>query len=195
MTAAPEGSTTGGALRPVPIQELRPLADGRAWSIAQHLEGLSSLTPVRGQVRAVHRGSVLEVEGEAETIVTLCCDRCLQQYNHPLHVRTRELLWLADPASAHDQDALAEEGDALLSIAGDQLLEDLGEGIDPSGNFDPGHWTFEQLSLQLPLVNRCGPDCPGPVSWGHDPAAGDPRWSALATLRPPQEPAESPQRQ
>ncbi|MFO8238333.1 MAG: DUF177 domain-containing protein, partial [Prochlorococcaceae cyanobacterium] len=48
---------------------------------------------------------------------------------------------------------------------------------------DPGHWTFEQLSLQLPLVNRCGPDCPGPASWGSVATAGDPRWSALAALR------------
>lgn len=184
MTAGPEGSTSGDALRPVPIQELRPLAEGRSWTVAQHLDALASLTPVRGWVRAVHRGSVLEVEGEAETIVTLCCDRCLQHYNHPLGFRTRELLWLGDPASASAQASLGEEGEAVLAIAGDELVDDLGEGIDPLGSFDPGHWTFEQLSLQLPLVNRCGPDCPGPASWGHGPPLGDPRWSALGGLRP-----------
>jgi uncharacterized protein len=183
MTGGTQGSTSGDGLRPVPIQELRPLAEGRSWTLEQHLEGLASLTPVRGRVRAVHRGSVLEVEGEAETIVTLCCDRCLQHYNHPLDFRTRELLWLGDPARASGQAGLWQEGEAVLAIAGDELLDDLGEGIDPAGSFDPGHWTFEQLSLQLPLVNRCGPECPGPASWGHRPMAGDPRWSALAALR------------
>jgi uncharacterized protein len=186
MTPGPEGSTSGQALRPVPIQDLRPLAEGRSWTVDQHLSGLTSLTPVRGRVRAVHRGSVLEVEGEADTIVTLCCDRCLQQYNHPLEFRTRELLWLGDPAGAGGQAGLDNQGEAVLALAGDELPEDLGEGIDPTGSFDPGHWTFEQLSLRLPLVNRCGADCPGPASWGHGDPAGDPRWSALAALRPPQ---------
>lgn len=193
MTAGPEGSPSHDRLRAVPIQELRPLAEGRSWAVDQHLDGLSSLTPVRGRVRAVHRGSVLEVEGEAETIVTLCCDRCLQQYNHPLGFRTRELLWLEDPAAAEIPVGLGQEGDAVLAIAGDDLPEDLGEGIDPSGSFDPGHWTFEQLSLRLPLVNRCGADCSGPASWGHGGETGDPRWSALAALRPPQ--AEPPPEQ
>ena len=49
-------------------------------------------------------------------------------------------------------------------------------------SFDPERWLFEQLSLQLPLVNRCGADCPGPARWSSDPAAGDPRWAALARL-------------
>ena len=67
--------TSGDDLRPVPIQELRLLAEGRRWQVDQHLSELQSLTPVRGSLSAVHRGNVLELAGEATTIVTLCCDR------------------------------------------------------------------------------------------------------------------------
>jgi uncharacterized protein len=189
MAASAEGFQAGSRLRPVAIQELRALAEGRSWVVAEHLQDLSTLTPVRGRVRAVHRGPVLEVEGEAETIVTLCCDRCLQHYNHPLHFRTRELVWL-EGAGAQEPATTVQEGEAVLAINAEALDGDPGEGIDPAGSFDPGHWTFEQLSLQLPLVNRCGPDCPGPASWGHGDAGVDPRWAALAALQPPKEPTD-----
>jgi uncharacterized protein len=197
MAGSPGGHAEGSALTPVPIQDLRALAEGRAWTVEQHLEGLTTLTPVRGQVRAVHRGTVLEVEGEAETIVTLCCDRCLQHYNHPLSFSTREFLWMRRPGADPDAPAALEAATALpdldpssLSLHGvpgdggdGDLGEDIGDEIDPGGSFDPAQWTFEQLSLRLPLVNRCGPDCPGPATWVSSDAAGDPRWAALAALR------------
>jgi uncharacterized protein len=45
---------------------------------------------------------------------------------------------------------------------------------------------FEQLSLQLPLVNRCGLDCPGPdlQPSAQPPEPIDPRWAALKKLQP-----------
>jgi uncharacterized protein len=64
--------------------------------------------------------------------------------------------------------------------------EDPVECLDPAGRFDPEQWLFEQLSLQLPLVNRCGPDCPGPPlpqGEASDEPGGDPRWAALRSLR------------
>lgn len=169
-------------LRPVPIQELQSLAEGRYWSVDQDLKGLESLTPVRGQVHAVHRGNVLEVEGEASTIVTLCCDRCLQHFNHPLSFSTRELLWLGEDArdAGVDEQAVMDGDGSVLDLDADALTESL----DPRGDFDPAHWTFEQLSLRLPLVNRCGSDCPGPATWSSDPDGGDPRWAALRNLKP-----------
>ncbi len=207
MAARSTGSGAASPLRPVPIQELRAHCEGHRWTVAQHLDGLASLTPVRGELRAVHRGALLEVNGEAETIVSLCCDRCLQRYNHPLRFRTRELLWLrqgsADGAPARAAEAgqgrtgPSDADEAVLDIALGELaaaggeggvgasLEACGEEIDPGGCFDPGHWTFEQLSLQLPLVNRCGPDCAGPASWGHGQPVVDPRWAALTALQPP----------
>lgn len=172
----------GDDLRPVPIQELQLLAEGRRWSIDQLLPNLESLTPVRGEVSAVHRGNVLEVEGSGSTIVTLCCDRCLQHFNHPLSFTTRELLWLGEEARANglDEEVLHDSDGTVFDLDPDALTESL----DPRGDFDPAHWAFEQLSLQLPLVNRCGSDCPGPPRWSSDPEGGDPRWAALRALKP-----------
>ena len=181
-------TTDADDLRPVPVQELRLLAEGRSWTVDQHLSELESLTPVRGSLQAIHRGNVLELEGEASTIVTLCCDRCLQHYNHPLSFRNRELLWLGEQArqAGLGAEALlgpgahAGEPASLLDLEADELCESL----DPTGNFEPEHWLFEQLSLQLPLVNRCGDDCPGPPQAGSatdEPV--DPRWAALRGLQ------------
>ena len=175
------------ALRPVAIQELSGLAEGRRWELDQPLVDLASLTPVRGHVQAIHRGKVLEVEGEAVTIVTLRCDRCLQHFNHPLGFRTHELLWLGEQARRQGlETSLIERGETVLDLDPDGLSESL----DPQGSFDPEHWTFEQLSLRLPLVNRCGPDCPGPASWGSAETTIDPRWAALQALQ--QEGAQAP---
>ncbi|SBO43040.1 DUF177 domain-containing protein [Cyanobium sp. NIES-981] len=182
--STPPSSVPAG-LRPVPIRELQGLEQGRAWRVDEHLAGLASLTPVRGTLRAVHRGNLLEVEGQASTIVTLCCDRCLQQYNHALAMEARELIWLGEAARQPDLEAvLADTGAAALDLDADSLTESL----DPRTDFDPAHWIFEQLSLRLPLVNRCGEACPGPATWGSAASATDPRWAALTRLRPVPEP-------
>ncbi len=213
-------------------------ADAMIWPVEQKLTELDSLTPVRGQVRARHHGSVLEVEGEGETIVTLCCDRCLQHFNRPLRATVHELLELAGPdaedlegsdltalaasaaaagasrrrsrepvsgsgasgssstgrspggrppaadrdrgrsdaAARSERSPLQSSGPSKAPSAGSQprrgsrarsqpdqlLIEALDDRLNPRGDFDPERWLFEQLSLQLPVVNRCGADCPGP---------------------------------
>ena len=144
------------------------------------LSELASLTPVRGELQAEHHGNVLEVRGQLQTIVSLCCDRCLGQFNQALKVSTEELIWLGDDQST---DAMIEAG--FDPDSPDGLIESL----DPRGSFEPERWAFEQLSLQLSVVNRCGPDCPGPPqqqpSRGQhsQPAPVDPRWQALQQLR------------
>ena len=164
------GERPAPPLRPVPLQELRLLSEGLRWQVEQPIEQLESLTPVRGWVRAVLHDEVLEVEGAAATIVTLCCDRCLQPFNHALEAQVKELLELG--GEGQPGDAAPDAVDALPE-----------ERLDPRGNFDPERWLFEQLSLRLPLVNRCGADCPGPDRWSSDGTGGDPRWAALARLR------------
>ena len=79
-------------LRPLPLQELQHLDGGRHWQIGQSIAGLATLTPVRGELEATHRGNVLEVRGRAEAIVTLCCDRCLQHFNMTLSAASTELV-------------------------------------------------------------------------------------------------------
>ena len=167
MSQSPSPSPPGDDLQPVPLQELRLLEGGRFWSVDQDIGELETLSPVRGSVQVLHHGAVLEVRGEAETIVTLCCARCLQHFNHPLRASAQELLEI--------DASLASETMGLASAECDDRL-------DPVGHFDPERWIFEQLSLQLPLVNRCGSDCPGPDRWTSDAPEGDPRWAALRHL-------------
>ncbi len=186
-------------LRPVPIQELRIAPDRKFhWNLDHHLPQLDSLTKVRGQIVALHLGNALEVQGAAETIVTLCCDRCLQPYNHVLRCAVQELIWLGgDNGSARVGGAEAPPPD--FDVDG------LSERLDPRGAFDPAAWIFEQLHLQLPLVNRCGAHCPGPAQPPQNASAGksahadsagpridatDPRWAPLARIRNGQKPQE-----
>ena len=79
-------------------------------------------------------------------------------------------------------DAMAEAG--FDPDSPDGLIE----SMDPRSSFEPERWAFEQLSLQLSVVNRCGNDCPGPpqpeTTGAAMPTAPiDPRWQALQQLR------------
>lgn len=168
-------------LRPLPLTELRLLDRGRTWQVAQRIEGLESLTPVQGTIQAVHHGTALELTAAAETIVTLCCDRCLQHFNHCLRAEVHELVELRGQGDASTAAAV-EEINLELAREGMPEESDLDDRLDPAGSFDPERWLFEQLSLQMPLVNRCGDDCPGPATWSSAPTGGDPRWAALAGL-------------
>jgi len=172
-------------LQAIRLQELRALAAPRVWSIDGNLDELVSLTPVRGSISAEHQGNMLEVKGKVSTIVTLCCDRCLNEFNQNLAFDTDELIWLEDNAEETNKST----GVSLLNG-----IDNLVECIDPLGSFDPERWIFEQLSLQLPVVNHCGEDCAGPPLapktqpnqiLEHVPqneAPIDPRWAALRKL-------------
>ena len=167
-------------LEPVPLRELQALGTFRVWSVAGQLDEMPSLTPVRGTLRAEHRGNLLEVEGSVQTIVCLRCDRCLGHFNQQLRAVSKELIWLGQEPN---EDHLAEAGLDLASPDG------LMECLNPRGDFEPERWVFEQLSLQMSVVNRCGKHCPGTPQKPSDasPTRGettpDPRWQALKDLQ------------
>ena len=167
-------------LEPVPLRELEAQGTSRVWEVDGQLDSMPSLTPVRGTIRAEHLGNLLEVEGSVHTIVCLRCDRCLGRFNQQLKAVTRELIWLGDKPSA---DLLAEAG------LDQESPEGLMECLNPRGDFEPERWVFEQLSLQISVVNRCGDHCPGvPMpavedAGSNDEQAADPRWQALRDLQ------------
>jgi len=167
-------------LEPVPLRELQALGTFRVWSVAGQLDEMPSLTPVRGTLRAEHRGNLLEVEGSVQTIVCLRCDRCLVHFNQQLSAISKELIWLGQEPN---EDHLAEAGLDLASPDG------LMECLDPRGDFEPERWVFEQLSLQMSVVNRCGKHCPGmpqkpsDASPTREETTPDPRWQALKDLQ------------
>lgn len=169
-------------LEPVPLRDLQALGASKRWSIEGNLDELPSLTPVRGNLQAEHLGNILALKGRFQTIVTLCCARCLGQFNHQLIADVEEIIWLGE---------LDKEAEMIAAGLNSDARQGLVECLDPRGSFDPERWVFEQLSLQLPVVNRCS-DCPGmPPGRGPGsdlerlPAAEplDPRWQALRELR------------
>ena len=163
-------------LEPVALRDLKALGSIRSWQVDTTLDQLPSLTPVRGYLSAEHKGNVLAVEGELQTIVTLTCDRCLGQFNQKLSCQPSELIWLGE---ASPSDLELRESDQISALDG------LVECLDPRGMFEPRQWAFEQLNLQMPVVNCCGEDCPGPSLPNapfSDPAP-DPRWKALRELQ------------
>lgn len=138
-------------------------------------ENLATLTPVRAEVSVRHGTTFLEIRGTASTIVTLTCDRCLQQYNHRIGVDAQEIIWL-------DEAAATAQG---LPLEQEVSPEELVESLSPHGHFEPETWIYEQICLQLPQRQICDQSCQGlPVEEAPSPQSIiDNRWSALEALK------------
>lgn len=142
--------------------------------ILEPISGLDTLTPVKGVMSIRHGGTFLEILAQAETIVTLICDRCLQNYNHRLSINTSEIIWLEEQKAKPD-NFLSEK---------EVSLEDLSETLPPDGYFRPDIWLYEQLSLAMPMSQVCGQDCQGiDASSEISEPKIDSRWSSLANLK------------
>lgn len=145
--------------------------------VKAYLPDLDTLTPVQGVVTVSHRGNFLEVKGKAETIMTMVCDRCLQQFNARLAVNTSEFIWLEADTELDDRSE--------VELSADELVETL----PPTGYFEPEVWLYEQLCLEIPPRQLCDTDCPGiqvpaaDVEEAPAPTAIDERWAALQALR------------
>lgn len=140
----------------------------------ENLQGIETLTPVQGSLKMTHQGTYLEVSAQAETIVTLTCHRCLQQFNHRLSVAASELIWLTD--SADDAGTLPFDQD--LSV------DDLVESLSPDGDFEPTAWLYEQLCLAIPQKQLCDQQCSGiKVSDAVLNPGIDRRWASLEALK------------
>ncbi|BAQ63416.1 DUF177 domain-containing protein [Geminocystis sp. NIES-3709] len=156
------------------IPRLLKMPEQKEEIILNHqIAGLNSLTPVRGIFQICHRGNFLELQLQADTILTLTCDRCLQTFNHRLEVDTSEIILLKQ-----------QETDLNYPLEREILTEDLSETLPPDGEFIVDEWIYEQLSLGMPLRNLCGNDCQPPaIEAQEDTTIKDNRWSALSRLK------------
>jgi len=143
--------------------------------IDNRLPDLETLTPVRGTVTVTHQKSYLAVQADIETIVTLTCHRCLQNYNFRVAICPQELIWLQaspDPAS--------------LPLEQEVGMDDLVETLPPDGYFYPETWVYEQICLNLPQRQLCAPDCGGiqeAASNANQEPSIDSRWAVLSQLQ------------
>ncbi len=145
-------------------------------AVKEFLPDLETLTPIQGQLTVAHRGSFLEVTAQVEAIITLTCDRCLQQYNHRLVCQVSEMIWLQSPD-------VAEPEKPGLEV--EVPLEDLVETLPPQGHFDPTDWLYQQVCLGLPQRRLCDTDCTGiPLeNQNLESQPVDRRWADLELLK------------
>jgi uncharacterized protein len=146
----------------------------RKITLEEVISGLDTLTPIRGNLQIRHGGSFLEITIKAETIVTLSCDRCLQNYNCRLAIDTSEIIWL---------EAIEPDSDRF-QLEREVSLEDLSETLPLDGHLDVEQWLYEQFSLTMPLRRLCGKDCQGAAKTTLETQHHtDSRWSSLASLK------------
>ncbi|NJM20089.1 MAG: DUF177 domain-containing protein [Richelia sp. SM1_7_0] len=146
--------------------------------VKEFLPDLDTLTPVRGNIRVQHCGNYLQVVAKAETIMTLTCNRCLQQYNHRVLINTSEIIWLEEEANI-EEEFLAER-----EIPVDELVETL----SPQGYFHPSVWLYEQICLEIPQRQLCEEKCPGIIEQIQQDTKTedkpvDSRWASLQSLK------------
>lgn len=142
--------------------------------VQEFLPGLETLTPVRGRIKVQHHGNYLQVSAQAEAIITLTCNRCLQQYNHRLALDTSEIIWLDEAANHPDDGPLERE----------VALEDLVEKLPPQGYFEPNEWLYEQLCLESPQRQLCDSQCVGIQTTTQESLEQiDRRWASLEALK------------
>jgi uncharacterized protein len=166
------------ALKPIAITDLLRMPDNTLrLEVSDRFPELETLTPIAAKLSIRHQGTYLEVTAQADTIISLTCDRCLGQYRHPLQVDTREFIWLQMEGESLPQDLSEDWAES----------SDLIESIPAQGRFDCAQWLYEQLCLALPIQQLCDEVCvPEPTE--HNPPAGaidsvDHRWAALAKLQ------------
>ncbi len=164
-------------LKPIPLKELKALSAPKKWEVKGYLDDLASLTPIKGVLIAEHQENSLLIKARLQTIVSLKCDRCSNGFNQNLKFDGKELIWIS------------KENDLDVEIHLDELVE----CIDPLDKFEPEKWIFEQLNLQMPILNICSDSCPGPPISNNMEASFhekgdngskdlDPRWSPLKKL-------------
>lgn len=161
---------------PIQLPQLIQAPDGtEVINFSETLADLETLTPVKGWIKMTHQGSYLDVSTQADTIVTLTCDRCLQHYNHRLAVETSETIWFRSKSD----DDLCEPGTDI-----EVPLEELVETLVADGTFHPRDWLYQHLCLALPLRQLCEEDCGGiELPPEHESVSRDHRWAALESLK------------
>ncbi len=158
-------------LTPIRLEDLQKAPRRtQVLTFKQFFPEFDSLIPVEGQVRVSHHGHFLEAEAEANTIVTLTCYRCLQQFNHRLQLHFEEVLMI-------------EVSEVDLPEEMEIEPEDLTERIAPWDAFDVQDWIYQHLHLGVPPRLACQEDCPGMGITATEEPLPDPRWAALRSLQ------------
>jgi len=109
--------------------------------------GLRCASPVKGKIQISNTGSLLVVEGEIRTEVTLKCSRCLTDFTLPVET------------SIQEEFRLVKVGDAVRVLPMDE--EDTSTGVIDNNILNVQELIRQSLLLVLPIQPLCRPDCQG----------------------------------
>jgi uncharacterized protein len=166
------------------VAQLLKASVGTAFQADIHEEGvqldsdLQILGAIDGHVRMRRINQGLLVDGWVDLRLPRVCDRCLKDFEQPMHIAFEELFYPTIDITS---------GLPLSPPLG----EDEGFPIDEHHQLDLSEALRQRLLLELPMRSLCREDCPGLCpQCGHDLSLGpcncqpeiDARWSALAEL-------------
>jgi uncharacterized protein len=132
----------------------------------------------RGMVELIRTPAGVLVRCQAEVVIDAECSRCLVQFGYP--------------ASVTFEEVFAQQVDVLTGAKLEHDPDDFVIGIDHSIDISEAVRQYSEMAAAMQPL--CQPDCPGIcVTCGRDLGLGqcgcdrapvDPRWAALAALKP-----------
>lgn len=105
---------------------------------------------VEGEMRLTSLPSELLLSAKATAKVELECDRCLRLYDEPVRV------------------TFAAQYEPTIDVRTGHVVGEIGDGeerfpISDNHEVDVAEPLRQELIVALPMIARCGPDCPGPI--------------------------------
>lgn len=147
----------------------------------QTLDDIEIVEPVTGRVRATNARQNIVVDGEAQTVVTMECARCLSDYRQPLD------LTLEAVAPMSYFRALIK-GASTLPEDEEEAVDDEIASLFDANSLDVLELVRQAIVLQSPLKPLCSPDCAGlPEAAQYMNAGGDARWQELENWKKEQD--------
>lgn len=140
-------------------------------------DDLTVVGPLVGHARMRRTNQGLLVDGWAKLTLKRTCDRCLKEFEQPLHVNFEEQFY--------------PTVDVISGMPVAPFNEEDGFPIDEHHELDLTEAIRQNILTALPMVALCQEDCKGLCSQcGHDLNLGpceckpeiEPRWSALEHL-------------
>ncbi len=140
-------------------------------------EDLKIVSPIDGHVRIRRINQGLLVDGWVDLVLELSCDRCLKDFEQPMHVTFLEQFY--------------PTVDILTGLALPPSEEEDAFPIDDHHQVDLTEAIRQRVFLDLPMVTLCSENCAGLCpQCGHDLNLGpceckpevDPRFSVLEKL-------------
>jgi len=138
-----------------------------------NIEGINSKTPIKASLDVISLGEFIEITGEAQCVVVLECDLCLEKYEYEVDIEINELF---------AKNALQEEYAQETELKDGQFVTDL----RGSNSIDITDLLYQSVILDFPNKKVCGIKCKGGDIFIRDDNFGqeaDPRMAVFKDIK------------